>query len=448
MPNRETFSWKHAACTLLARPIRSARQGALLIGIMTLGTRTLGALRELVIAYFFGTAAMVDAYRIGETLQSIFSGVARQGFDLAAVPLLVSRRVQQGEEAEHRLRVTLTTLAAILSLGIGILVLISAPVLVRLLAPGLEPASGRLAGSVLRLMVPAIIAVGLSSALGAAYNARYRFAIPRLFDPVVNITAITCLLLFPGLGVTGLAAGWSIGHLFALAVLLLPLALAGRALFSRPAAADSRSFLRLAAPGLLLSLIQPLNIAVGRSIASSLPAGSVAVLGYADRLFMLPCYLMTASLTPVLLTRFSEFSAAGNLRKMQQQTSRLLGISAALLIPAGVCLAFLARPLVNLVYLRGAFSSSAAEHTARTLAGLSVGLYPAVAAAILGVAFRGSQDIRTPVIALISGALVNAGLALQLCKRLGTPGVGLAMSAGQAVSALILYLRFYRRRTG
>ncbi len=413
---------------------------------MTLGTRALGALRELVIAYCFGTAAMVDSYRISETLQSIFAGVARQGFDLAAVPLLVSRRIQQGEEAEHRLRTTLTTLAAIVSSCTGMIVLISAPVLVRLLAPGLAAGSGRLATVLLRLMVPAILATGLASALGAVHNARYRFAIPRLFDPIVNAVAITCLLLVPGLGVIGLAAGWSIGHLLALLPLLLPLVIMRKALFSRLDADDSRSFLKLAAPGLLLSLIQPLNIAVGRSIAASLPAGSVAVLGYADRLFMLPCYLMTASLTPVFLTRFSEFSAAGNHRKMREQTSRLLWISAALLIPAGLCLAILARPIVNLVYMRGAFSATAAEQTARTLTGLSVGLFPAVAAAILAVAFRGSQDIRTPVIALMSGAVVNAALALLLCRRLATLGVGLAMSAGQAVSALILCLWFFLRR--
>lgn len=442
----ETFSIGRATFGLLARPVQSARRGALLIGVMTLGSRALGALRELAIAYYFGTAATVDAYRIGETLQSIFSGVARQGFDMAAVPLLVSRRAQAGATAEDRLRTTLTTLAAIGSLAIGVLVLISAPMLVTLFAPGLDPATGRLAAWLLRLMVPAILATGLASALGAVYNASYRFAIPRLFDPVVNIVAITYLLLFFGFGVAGLAAGWSIGHLLGLLVLLLPLFLTGRALFSKPAAADSRTFLRLAAPGLLLSLIQPLNIAVGRSIAASLPTGSVAALGYADRLFMLPCYLMTASLTPVFLTRFSELSAAGNRRQMRTQTNRLLLTSAALLVPAGLCLALLAKPIVNLVYLRGAFSAAAAEQTARTLVGLSPGLFPAVATAILAVAFRGSQDIRTPVIALISGAVVNAGLALQLCRGLGTLGVGLAMSTGQTVSALILSVWFYTRR--
>ncbi|MBM3315572.1 hypothetical protein FJY71_07015, partial [candidate division WOR-3 bacterium] len=271
------------------------------------------------------------------------------------------------------------------------------------------------------------------------------FAIPRLFDPAVSLVAIACLLLLARrLGIVGLAAGWTLGHVAALAVVLLPLVRAGRRLLTRLSDAGTGRFLRLAAPAMLLAAVQPLNIAIGRAFASSLPAGSIAMLGYADRLFMLPTYILLASLTPVLLTKSSELSAAGRTVELRRHFSRLLAVLALTLIPVTLALVPLSEPLVRLIYQRGAFTAAAAQATARALACFGLGLFPAAAAGVLAVAFRGRKDMATPLAAMLCGTAANAGAALLLVGPMGIAGLALAVSAGQTVVALVLGLRFLR----
>jgi putative peptidoglycan lipid II flippase len=425
----------------------TARQGITVLGVLALLSRGLGFVRELAVAYFFGASRLVDAYRIGETINSLSSSVARQAFDVVGVPLLVERRTRQGEESEKALFSSFCTVAFLVAAGISFLTLVLAPVIVRLFAPRLDPAALRLAAALTRIMVPVAAAATIAGAAGAYYNARRQFAVPRLFDPVVNVVAIVALVLFARrFGVFGLAAGWSAGHVLGLLVALLPLAVTGHRLIRKLRDPGVREFVVLSLPVLVAAVIQPVNIAVGRAFASFLQEGSIAMLGYADRLFSLPCFLLAASLTPVFYTKASELAAAGETELLLVRTRHLLGRLALVLAPLSLALFIGAEPIVRLLYERGAFTSSATATTARAFAWLSLGLFPYAAVSVMTAALRGRKNMKTPVYAAIAGVALNIALDALLVRPLGLPGLALATSSGLAVSATVLWLALNRRR--
>lgn len=422
---------------------QSARRGAVVVAVIAVLSKGFGFVRELLIAYFFGASSLVDAYRVGETVNSLGAGLVSSSFDVAGLPLLVERNTRSGERAQRQLFASLCTAGAIVAGGIALLTLVLAPVLVRLFAPRLSGSTFGLAVTVTRVMVPVAVVTIMAGAFGAYYNARRQFAVPRLVDPVVNVVAIVLLVLLARRsGILGLAAGWSIGQLFGLGIAVLPLALTGHRLVRTLLDPGIREFAKLALPVLAAGAVRPLTVAAARAFASFLPEGSIAMLGYADRLFGFPCCLLAASVVTVFFTKAAELAASDRLGRLREQTNRLLGRMAALLIPASLVLFVLARPVVKLLYQRGAFTAQAAAGTANALAFLGIGLFPFIAVSVLSAAFRARKDVKTPAYAAIAGAVTSIALDALLVRPMGVSGLALGSSAGLGVTMGFLWLKF------
>lgn len=446
-----SFPFPAIRARLTVRPIdrtaTSTYVHAFTVTVLTALSKVLGFVREVLIAHIFGTAAIVDAYRVGETITTVGGGFVSSTFDVAALPLLVENKIGKKENRTRRLFASLWTLGLLLAGITALITFFGAPILVAIFAPRIAPETRLLALTLTRIMAfipPALI---LISATAAYHNSRRNFAIPRLIDPVINAIAIIFILYWAKKsGPFALAAGWTTGHLIGLAVTVAPLLFTGHRLLGTIRDPGVREFLRLSAPLLAFLLIRPVNIALGRLFSSFLPSGSIAILGYADRLFAFPCNLIAASIGTVFFTRASELSASKKTVQLRKQTNRLLKISTLFLIPATIILLFLARPIVRLLYEHGAFTPEAGKTTALALGLLGLGLLPFTASAILTAYFRGKKDTRTPVAAALAGAAATTFFDLILIRPLGVPGLALGSTAGLTTNMAYLWFALQRSK--
>ncbi len=435
---------------------RPAVKSALLVTFLTASSKLLGFIRELLIAHHFGAQSIADAYRVGETISTVSASLLAHPFEVIALPLIVEQLVNKKETRARQVFVSLFTLAGTCAAILAIIILATAPVLVRIFAPKLPSDTARIATQITRIMALVPAAIVLISATGAYYNARRRFALPRLIDPAINTTAIILFLLTVRYsGITALAGAWTSGHIIGTLVALLPLI----PLLARGAGAIRRGmlslinsvtdpaikeFFKLSLPLLALFLVRPLNLALTRAFASSLPPGNIAILAYADRLFAFPCSLITAAIGTIFFARASELATTNNIRTLRFLTNRLLGYFALTFIPASLLLIPIARPLVKLLYQHGNFTSTATSATALTLTLLGLGLFPFTATTLLTAGFRGRKDTLTPVIATILGAVTTAGFASAFVQRWGVPALALGSTLGITVNMLVLLIIFLR----
>ncbi|MCL6465566.1 MAG: oligosaccharide flippase family protein [candidate division WOR-3 bacterium] len=418
---------------------------ALTVTLLTTLSKILGFVREMLLAHIFGTAPIVDAYRVGETITTVGGGFISNTFDVSALPLLVERKLCKDEVSSRNLFASLWTIGLLFALAIALITFIAAPFLVSIFAPKIGPQTRTLALTVTRLMAIVPAALILISATAAYHNSRRKFAIPRLIDPVINLVAILFIVIWAKKsGTFALAAGWSSGHLIGLVVTVAPLIFTGHRLLRSVRDPGVREFFLLSLPLLAFLFIRPVNLALGRLFSSFLPSGSIAILGYADRLFAFPCNLIAASIGTIFFTRASELAATGKSLHLRRQTGQLLKISTLILIPATVLLLFIARPLVRLLYEHGAFTPEAGAKTALALAILGLGLMPFTAAAILTAYFRGQKNTRTPVIAALLGAGTTALIDFVLVHPLGIPGLALGSTAGLTTNMGYLLCAFQR----
>lgn len=406
-----------------------------------------GFLREMVIAALYGAGPTADAFFIAFTVPEFLFLMLPLVVGPALLPLLAEYRQDQGERVAANLLGAVAALLLLLLSPLALLAALGAPLYLPLLAPGFGPEALRLSGQLTRLMLPAIVLMGLAAALSAALNARRRFALPALATAAYNSTLIVvALLAHQRIGVRALAWGVLLGAGAALA-LQLPQALRlyGRGLVAVRRQAGLRRFLRLAGPLALGFFLHYAATLVDRALASTLAAGTVSALNFSYRTALVVGQLLGVAVSTALFPELADQVAQGDGPGLRRTLST--GLRWILLggLPAAVGLLVLRRPVIQLLFQRGAFGSADTAITASLLAYYTWGiLFDALCQPLWRVLYARQEVWVTVGINALKTAL-RVVLDLVLVQLLGYNGLAVSFALGFAVQFLVLALVLDRR---
>ena len=413
---------------------------------MTMFSRMLGYLRDVVIAAVFGAGATTDvffvAFRIPNFLRRLFGEGA---FSQAFVPILGDYQQNRPEEVKQLVDHVVGALFLFLVLVTAIAVVI-APLLVLVVAPGFadEPQKHQLASQLLRITFPYLLFISLTAAGMAILNSRGQFAAPAFSPVLLNLSMIGASLLFTDYfeqPVTALAWGVFFGGVaqlcwqipFLKAVGLLP-----RFRFRLGHAGVQRVW-KLMIPTLFGAGVAQINLLFDTFLASFLVSGSISWLYYSDRLLEFPLGVFAIGLATILLPDLSRRYASGD----AQGFSRLLdwGSRLGLLIglPAATALAVLATPLLSTLFQYGAFDAAGVRGATLSLWAYAPGLVGAVMVKIYAPGFFARQNTRKPVRIGIIALVTNMVLNVILIWPLQHAGLALATSLSAFLQAWLLY---------
>ncbi len=439
-------------------------KSASIVSLLTLASRVTGLARELLMAALFGASAMTDAFNVAFRIPNLLRRLFAEGaFSQAFVPVLAATRAQEGEEATRRLIdkvATLLSLALLLTCIVGVA---AAPVLVWLMASGLQqsPRGFEAAVFMTRWMFPYIAFMSLVALSAGILNTWRRFAVPAATPVLLNLAMIAAAWWgAPWLQARGMepiyamAAGVMLGGVLQLAIqipALHRLQLLPR-LSWRPSAwaeawADSgtRRIAALMLPALLGVSVAQVSLLINTQIASHLATGSVSWLTYADRLMEFPTALLGVALGVVLLPQLAAARAADQPEKYSAMLDWGLRWVLTLGLPCAVALLLFSEPLVASLYHYGAFTDRDVTMTTRALMGYGLGLLGLVAIKVLAPGFYANQDIRTPVKIAVVVLVLTQLLNLVLVPVFAHAGLALAIGLGALINALWLLIGLIRR---
>lgn len=433
-------------------------KSTVVVGVMTLVSRVMGLIRDMVFARF-GVDAGMDAFFVAFKIPNFMRRLFAEGaFSQAFVPVLTEYKTQR----EHAQVKALVDRVAGTLLGLlGLLVLVAvlaSPLVVLLFAPGFwsDPAKFDLTAEMLRFTFPYLLFMALVAFAAGILNSFGRFA-AAAFTPVwLNVVLIAvALLVAPSLAEPMLALSWGVLVAGFVQLLFLLPALARIHLLPRPRwgwnDVGVRKILRLMLPGIVGSSVSQINLLLDTLLASFLVTGSVSWLYYADRLVEFPLGIFGIALATVILPVLSSAHAG----QSPQRFSRTLdaGLRWVLLIgvPASVGLVVLARPVLSTLFEYGDFTGGDVAMAGLALVAYGVGLPGFMLVKILAPAFYARQDTRTPVKvairAMLSNMLMNIAFVVPmvLFKVPGAhAGLALATALASYVNAGLLY-RHLRR---
>jgi len=424
------------------------------VGSLTLVSRVMGFMRDLVIARVFGASVGTDAFVVAFRIPNLLRRFVGEGsFAMAFVPVLARSR-ERDDRAELKSFVDdmAGTLAAVLTLltATGIF---AAPWLVRVFAPGwaADSEATDLASRLLRLTFPYIFFIALTAFTGSILNTWRRFAVPALSPVLLNIALIgAALLLAPRLELPIMALGW--GVLMAGIVQLafqLPI-LNALGLLPRPRWGWRNSRVRrvlvLMVPTLVGASVAQLNVLVDTMVASFLGDRVVTWLFFADRLVEFPMGVFAIALSTVILPALSARVARNDTAGFRAELDQAIRLAVVVAMPAALGLLILARPILMSLFGYGAFSGHDVSMSAVALSGYALALPAYMAIKVLAPGFYAQQDTRTPVrfaiIALLSNALLNVAFVLFLKRYTSIPphaGLALASAVSASINAGLLY---------
>lgn len=421
--------------------MRSVVSAAMLVALGNILSRLVGFVREPVVAFYFGRGPEVDAFQLAWTVPNIVYDMLIAGAVSAALVPVFSEYAEGEPDEFWRvvsgvLSLSLAALTAVTALAIW-----QAPALVALLTQPGQTEVRELATPLMRLLMPAVLLMGLSGLATAVLHAQRRFLLPAFVMVVFNLGMVLGVVLLHGrLGVNSLAAGALIGALGQVALQLPGLRgarLRGGLGARHPAVAR---IVRLYGPVALGIGFSVVGTVIDRRLATGFDA-ALATMRYATTLIQFPLGLVASAVSLAVLPTLSRQSAAADEESFRATLAMGLKVVLLLILPAAAGLAALATPITALVFERGRFGGEDTAVTALALLLYLPGLPAAALDQVLIFAFYARKNTLTPN--LIQGAAILCYLLVALpllwLTELGFLALVIGNSAQWAGHALITY---------
>ena len=432
----------------------SLMRSAALVGGMTIISRILGFVRDVMIASVLGTGLVADAFFVAFRFPNLFRRLFAEGaFNSAFVPLFAKRLEDETHEQAHRFGEEVLSVLTFTLIIFSIAAEISMPLLVHLLAPGFadNPEKFDLAIVFTRIAFPYLLFMSLVAFLSGVLNSLGRFAAAAAAPILLNIVLISALIF-----ATFLKTQQQAGHLLVWGIALagflqwlMVLIAARRAGMSfrvrRPRLTPGvRRLISLGIPGVIAGGITQINILIGTIIAS-MQASAVSFLYYADRIYQLPLGVIGIAIGVVLLPEISRHLRSGKTQAADHSQNRALEFSMLLTLPAAVALTVIPQPVLMVLFERGAFTHEATVATAHALTAFAVGLPAFVLNKIFSPGFFAREDTKTPMYYAGVAVAVNITASLVLFPFIQHVGIAIATSLAGWINTGLLGFTLYRR---
>lgn len=452
-------------------------------GLLAGGTfvsRVMGFFRDMLVAYALGPGA--DAFLVAFRVPNVFRRLLAEGSLGMAYGAAIARVFAcEGKDRADRFGQAVIMRLLLLALPCMEILALTAPALVKLLAPGLGREELVRAALLLRLCLP-YLPLSLVCAIAFAHAAAFGVFRPQAWGPALfNVPMLLAAGVAAWAGVflspqdtPGEAVPDPLFYLLCFGVVAGGLAQAawgGRYFFSQGEERgraftgafrlaedrEANSFLRRLPAAIFGAAPHQLHMLAGTALASLSASGSISALYFAERLIELPLGMTGAAVGMAVLPELARRTAQSGERpavllEFSRTVSASLRLSAFFSLPASAGLMALALPLCSILFGHGAYHAEAVAATASTLAGYAAGL-PALCAArpllsachALGLANAPARASLLSLCLMIPASL--AGLALGGDNRiLASLGLGAGLAAG-AWAHVWLLLRELRRKT-
>jgi len=429
------------------KPVSSLLRSSGVVGVMTLLSRVLGLVRDVVIANLFGATGSADAFFVAFKIPNFLRRLFAEGaFSQAFVPVLSEYRTQR-TLADVQLLVNRVagTLGAILLL-VTLIAVAASPIVTAVFAPGFymhETVKFDLASDMLRITFPYLLLISLTAFAGAILNSYERFAVPAFTPVLLNVCLIGCaLFLTPIMDEPVMALAW--GVLMAGAVQLcfqLPFLWHLR-LLPKPRWGwqdeGVQRILMLMLPALFGVSVAQINLLLDTVLASFLQTGSVSWLYYSDRLSELPLGVFGIAISTVILPSLSRKHASQSTDSFAHTLDWAVRMILLIGLPSAVALVMLAEPLIITLFKYGAMTERDVAMSAMSLRAYGVGLLAFMLIKVLAPGYFSRQDMKTPVKIAIQAMLANMVFNLLLIFPFQHVGLAAATSMSAFLNAGLL----------
>jgi putative peptidoglycan lipid II flippase len=441
---------------------QSITLGASIMMAAALLSRILGWVRDHAIGHYWGNTSHTDAYWAAFMVPDLLYYLLAGGALSAAVIPVFTGLIQEGKESESwRVFNTLVTALLLLAAAGVVLIVVFAPYLVLVAAPGFitrDPALAAECAGYVRIIAPMVMFTVMSALFTGTLQSHRHFTAPALSWLMYNFGIIggafaggLLVNRRPGdpAGLVALCGGVIAGAILLVAV-QVPSA-RRRGMRYRPTLdlrhPSVRLIGRLFLPLMVgLAFTQICLLWLPNFFGSFFPHG-ITSLRYANRLVVLPLGLFAVAISTAAFPVMAERAARGEVAEFRRLVSGSLRAILLLAIPSAAGLAVLAGPVLRLLWRSGEFGEEAVAASTFCLVFYAISLIGLSGLQITNRGFYSFKDVYTPAIVGVAYTALTVLLALALASRLEYAAVAAATSLATLLGFLVT-VELLRRRLG
>ncbi len=418
-----------------------------IVGAMTMLSRILGLVRDIVIARYFGAGAGADAFFVAFKIPNFLRRLFAEGaFSQAFVPVLSEYRVKDDIQGVRALINSVAGVLGLILLAVTLLAVAGSPLLTMIFAPGFinQPEKFALASDMLRITFPYLLLISLTAFAGSILNSYGRFAIPAFTPVLLNLSLIAVAIwLSPMLEHPIIAIAWGVLiagmlQLFFQFPFLIKIGLMPRPRLDYRHEGVVR-IMKLMLPALFGVSVSQINLLLDTVLASFLQTGSVSWLYYSDRLSELPLGVFGIAIATVILPSLSRKHADDAPDAFSKTLDWALRAVLLIGLPAAVALLLLAEPLIATLFYHGALTEFDVSMSVLSLRAYASGLMAFMLIKVLAPGYFSRQDTKTPVKIGVIAMVLNMVFNLILIWPLAHTGLALATALSAWLNAYMLY---------
>ena len=455
-------------------------RSGLIVSAMTLISRVLGLVRDVVIANVMGAGVMADVFLFANKIPNFFRRLFAEGaFAQAFVPVLSEYHTRDEKSAlihtdkdnnknviEEEQVISLDEtrrLIAQVSGTLGVVItlvtlfgMLASPLFVMLfgggwfldwLNNGSTSVGGEkfeLAASLLKITFPYLWFISFTALAGAVLNTLGQFAVAAFTPVLLNIAII--LMAIYGAEYTqspayALAWGVFLGGLIQF-LFQIPFLFKANVLVKPCWSWHSQGVTKirkLIVPALFGVSVTQINLLLDTLIASFLITGSISWLYYADRLLEFPLGLFGIGIATVVLPSLSKLHSKNDPKQFSATLDWGIKVISLFGWPALAGLMVLAQPIIMVLFMRGEFSQTDVLQVSMALFAYLSGLLSFMFIKVLAPGYYARQDTKTPVKIGIKAMVANMIFNLMLAPFFGYVGLAIATTMSATLNAWMLY---------
>lgn len=402
----------------------------IVVGFGTILAKLLSVIKELFVAYQFGTASELDAFLIALTVPSFLLTIIAGSFNSAIIPTYIRVREQEGAKSAQKLFAGASLWSIGLLIATTFIMLASVPLYLPLLTDGFSADKLLLTYQLLWGIAPILLLSGIANIWGAVINAGEKFAVVALLPMITPVVTIILLVGFHDWGVFNLVAGMVGGQL--LEMLAIGVVLKRKGFSLRPRwhgyNPDLNEVARQYAPAIVGSFLMCSTTLVDQSMAAMLPAGSVAALNYGNRIVTLPIIIASTALSTAVMPYFSKMVASHDWKGIRNSFNHYLIIIFAASVPLAGCIILFSEPIVHALLQRGSFRASDTQIVAQIQSCFAIQIPFYIGCMLVVRLISAMRQNQILIVGSACNLAINIGLNYLFMQWLGVSGIALSTS--------------------
>ncbi len=425
------------------------------ISSLTLLSKTIGFVRDIVIANIFGINSDTDSFYTALKLPNMLKKIFAEGiFSYVFIPILSEYKTKKNKKKIEDLISTIYFLLLFIIVILITLGIIYSEKIINIIAPGFIKNTKKieLTVKILRIIFPYVILISLSTYLTSILNI-WNIFIPQTFVPIIlNITIITFsifLTKYFNIQIYCLVLSLITGGILQLIyqknnIKKIPIKINLNKINIYHSGINK--IIKNTYPVVLSMFIYQISQMINNSISSYFKSGSISWIYYADRLIELPLGILGTVIGNILLTKLSNSYHTKNINKYNKIINQYLKITLIISLPISTILISVSKILVITLFKYGKFNYFDVIMTSKVLIAYSIGLTGLIFIKIITPCFYSIYNTKTPIETSIFTLIITQIINIFTIRLFQHAGLALSISISSYINTIILIIRLNKKQ--